>query len=140
MALGGGDLVELEGFLCFGGFFDLGNTSLQRSRGREVSGVLGPPSPILPPAHLLLKSFSMYLLMFVNHLATLGSGDGCSWTSLPKTPSDGTRRAARHPRASAHAQYRDTVCRGAGQIARSGDPVKEGEVECGGGGTWLYPH
>lgn len=140
MALDGGDLVELEGFLWFWGFFDLGNTSLQRSRGREVSGVLGPPSPILPPAHLLLKSFSMYLLMFVNHLATLGSGDCCSWTSLPKTPSDGTRRAARHPRASAHAQCRDTVCRGAGQIARSGDPGKEGEVECGGGGTWFYPH
>lgn len=33
MALDGVDGVELEGFLCFGGFFDLGNTSLQRSRG-----------------------------------------------------------------------------------------------------------
>lgn len=31
MTLDRAELVELEGFLCFGGFFDLGNTSLQRS-------------------------------------------------------------------------------------------------------------
>lgn len=36
MALDGVDLVELEGFLSVWGFFDLGNMSLQRSRGREV--------------------------------------------------------------------------------------------------------
>lgn len=105
-----------------------------------MSGVLGPPSPSPPPAHLLLKSFSMYLLIFVNHLATLGSGDCCSWTSLPRAPSGGTRSAARHPRASAHAQGRDMVCRGAWQIAQSGDPGKEGGVGWGGGGTWLCPH
>lgn len=115
MVLDGVGLVELDGFLRVLGFFKLGDTSLQKSWGREVSGVPGIPPPIPPPAHPLLKSFSMYLLMlpkFENHLATLGSGDCCSWTSSPRAPSGGTRSDARHPRASAHALGRAMVWRG----------------------------
>lgn len=115
VVLGGIDVVELEGFLWFLDFFELGDTSLQRSWGLEVSRVPGTPLPIPPPAHPLPKSFSMYLLMLPklpSQLAILGSGDCCNWTSSPRTPSGGTRSDARHPRASAHAQGRATVWRG----------------------------
>lgn len=114
MVFDGVDLVVLEGFLRFLNFFELGDTSLQRSWDRDISRgarYLLIPSVLHQP-HLLLKSFSKYLLIWPkleNQLTALGSGIGCRWTSSSRAPLGGTRSAARQPRASAHAQGRATV-------------------------------
>lgn len=95
-----------------------------RTRGHVIVEIVGPrnkwrcqittltPAPFLHQPHLLLKNFSMYLLIWPkleNQLAALGSGIGCRCTSSSRALLGGTRRAARQPRASAHAQGRAAV-------------------------------
>lgn len=51
MVFDGADLVVLEGFMRFLNFFELGDTSLQRSWGRDISrGARLPPLLLIPPS------------------------------------------------------------------------------------------
>lgn len=129
----GVDLVAFEGFLWFLAFLKLGDISLQRSWGREISRGARYFSPsFLHQPHLLPKSFSRYLLIWPkpeNQLATLGSGIGCRWTSSSRAPLGGTRSTARQPRASAHAQGR--VSAWWGRDRRHGQVTPRREVGVG---------
>lgn len=78
-----------------------------------------PPSLSLPPpAHLLLKSFSRYLLKWAKlaiQSAARGAGVSGSCSSSPRAPRGGASSSTRHTRASAHAQRRAGAWGGGGE-------------------------
>ena len=86
--------------------------------------VSSPPPPFLP-AHLLLQSFSMYLLNWPklgSQRAALGLRRCGTCTSSPTAPSGlSSPSNRRHSRPNAHAQRRADVWRGRGRSGRSRD-------------------
>lgn len=64
MVFDGVDVVVLEGFLWVLDFFALGDTSLQRSWGREISrGCQITPLPLSPPSAQPVAEELLYILV-----------------------------------------------------------------------------
>lgn len=90
--------------------------------GRQVASVSSPfPFFRSPPAHLLLKSFCMYLLNWpkvVSQPIALGPRGCCSCSSSAGGPTGSSCRTTRHNKVNAHAQRRTGVWRGRSRHCR----------------------
>lgn len=104
------------------------------------------PARSPPPAHLLLKSFSRYLLKWAKlaiQSAARGAGVSGSCSSSPRAPRGGASSSTRHTRASAHAQRRAGAWGGGGEadgaagchVTPTADPGLDGLSEASTCGT-----